>query len=78
MARKPDRELVDILTQVTDFDSKVISALASAGARVNLPDRWSVMSEKKLSVARWPDHGTMVVPMSIQRTEPSRSTSRTS
>lgn len=46
MARKPDRELVDTLTQVTDFDSKVISALATAGARVNLPDRWSVMSEK--------------------------------
>lgn len=46
MARKTDRELIDVLTQVTDFDPKVISALATAGARVNLPDRWSVMSEK--------------------------------
>lgn len=46
MARKPDRELVDTLTQVTDLDPKVISALAAAGARVNIPERWSVMSEK--------------------------------
>ncbi len=46
MARKPDRELVDTLTQVTDLDPKVVSALAAAGARVNIPERWSVMSEK--------------------------------
>lgn len=46
MARKPDREIVDALTKVTDFDAKVINDMASAGQRVNIPDRWSVMFEK--------------------------------
>ena len=46
MAPKPDREIVDILTQVTDFSQDVISAMAIAGTKVNIPERWSVMSEK--------------------------------
>lgn len=45
MARKPDPEIVDALTQVTDFSQDVISAMALAGAKVNIPERWSVMSE---------------------------------
>lgn len=46
MARKPDRDLVAALTQVTDFSENVISAMALAGAKVNIPERWSVMSEQ--------------------------------
>ncbi|MGA8850987.1 MAG: cyclic nucleotide-binding domain-containing protein [Aeromicrobium sp.] len=45
MARKPDPEIVAALTQVTDFSRDVISAMALAGTKVNIPERWSVMSE---------------------------------
>ncbi len=45
MARKPDPEIVDALTQVTDFSTDVISAMATVGTKVNIPERWSVMSE---------------------------------
>ena len=45
MARKPDREIVEALTKVTDFSQNVISAMALVGAKVNIPERWSVMSE---------------------------------
>lgn len=45
MSRKPDREIVDALTQVTDFSDDVISAMALVGTKVNIPERWSVMSE---------------------------------
>lgn len=45
MAPKPDREIVDALTQVTDFSQDVISAMAIAGTKVNIPERWSVMAE---------------------------------
>ena len=45
MARKPDREIVDLLKQVTDYSDSVIKAMAASGAKLNIPDRWSVMAE---------------------------------
>lgn len=45
MARKPDRDIVAALTEVTDFSEPVIREMALAGAKVNIPERWSVMSE---------------------------------
>jgi CRP-like cAMP-binding protein len=46
MAPKPDREIVAALSEVTDFSDDVIAAMALAGRKVNIPERWSVMSEK--------------------------------
>jgi CRP-like cAMP-binding protein len=46
MARKPDRDIVAALTEVTDFSEDVIREMALTGAKVNIPERWSVMSEK--------------------------------
>ncbi len=45
MARKPDRETVDALQRVTDFDRATIDKLASVGRPINIPERWAVMME---------------------------------
>ena len=45
MARKADRETIDALTRVTDFDAKTIEKLAGVGRPVNIPERWAVMIE---------------------------------
>lgn len=45
MARKADRETIDALTRVTDFDAETIEKLAGVGRPVNIPEGWAVMIE---------------------------------
>ncbi|GAA0196277.1 MULTISPECIES: cyclic nucleotide-binding domain-containing protein [unclassified Aeromicrobium] len=45
MARKADRETIDALTRVTDFDAETVEKLAGVGRPVNIPEGWAVMIE---------------------------------
>ncbi len=45
MSRKADRETIDALTRVTDFDKATIEKLASVGRPINIPERWAVIME---------------------------------
>lgn len=45
MARKPDRETVEALSRVTDFDKATVEKLASVGRPINIPERWAVIME---------------------------------
>jgi len=42
---KLDPEVQKDLTRVTDFDAALVKALATVGARVNVPQGWSIMME---------------------------------
>jgi len=43
MSRTPDPQVVEALTQVTDFDADTIRRLARVGRPINIPERWAVM-----------------------------------
>lgn len=47
MARKPkpDADVVEALTAVTDFDHALITTLATVGRSVGIPEGWSIMME---------------------------------
>lgn len=47
MLRKPkaDPQVVDRLTEVTDFDADLISRIATVGTQVNIPSGWSIIME---------------------------------
>jgi CRP-like cAMP-binding protein len=45
MARKPDREISEALTRVTDFDAQTVEKLAGVGRPVNIPEGWAVVIE---------------------------------
>jgi CRP/FNR family transcriptional regulator, cyclic AMP receptor protein len=42
---KPDPEVVEALSRVTDYDSELISALAAVGTPVGIPEGWSIIME---------------------------------
>jgi len=43
MSRTPDPQVVEALTEVTDFDADTIRRLARVGRPINIPERWAVM-----------------------------------
>ncbi|AWB93441.1 cyclic nucleotide-binding domain-containing protein [Aeromicrobium chenweiae] len=47
MLRKPkaDPEVVDRLTQVTEFDADIVTRIATVGTLVNIPGGWSIIME---------------------------------
>ena len=42
---KPDPEVVEALSQVTDFDADVVATLATVGTSVGIPEGWSIIME---------------------------------
>lgn len=47
MARKPkpDGDIVEALTKVTEFDTDLITTLATVGTSVGIPEGWSIIME---------------------------------